>query len=72
MVIGYGNGNLGRGTGRDGCRLWDKGSWGARGALGVSSNSSTMTGDSLEVLGSRWGPERREMEEKIAEAARGR
>jgi len=31
-----------------------------------------MTGDSLEVLGSRWGPERREMEEKIAEAARGR
>lgn len=38
----------------------------------MSSNSSTMTGDSLEVLGSRWGPERREMEEKIAETAKGR
>lgn len=39
----------------------------------MSSNSSTMTGDSLEV-GSRWGPERREMErEKIWQerAARG-
>lgn len=45
---------------------------GARGALGVSSSSPTVTGDSLEVLGSRWGPERREMEEKIAEASRGR
>lgn len=39
-------------------------------APGVSSDLSSVTGDSPEVLGSRWGPGRREMEEKLEEAGR--
>lgn len=50
-------------TGRDGCRLYDRGPQGAKGALCVSSGSSTMTSESLEVLGTDGRPERREMEE---------
>jgi hypothetical protein len=56
---------------RAGYSLYDRALQEDRGSFAVSSNSSTMTGDSLEVLGADGGPRRRVLE-KVAEVAKGR